>query len=168
MPKNYIIANIRLCLEISENGQYKIHENRTQMEFEPCSELLPIQNNQNIVGTLQELLKPNSKKSKIKWDKEDISSSSEEEEEEDDETVKETNPLKPEEKIPEPLPSTQNATSMITESKPPQYIFKHETQNHKTRNHLTFKCRKPINHFTRKKYDQQLSSNNSHVDEYPR
>jgi hypothetical protein len=167
MTKNYIIANIRLCLEISENGQYKIHENRTQMDFEPCNELLPIQDNKNIIGALQELLKPNTKKSKIKWDKEDLSSSSEEEDNDEssreEETTYDTNPLKRDATVAE----SESAQNTITQSEPPQYIFKHETQNHKTRNHLTFKCRKPINHFTRKRY-LPISSNNSHVDEYPR
>jgi hypothetical protein len=69
---NFIIANIKLCIEISDDGNYKIHENRTHMDFQPCDDLPPIRQNEDGENIMQNILQMvSSSTNKIKWDNDD-------------------------------------------------------------------------------------------------
>ena len=86
---NYIIANIKLLIEISDNGNYKIHEDRTHMDFHPCDDLPPIRKNEDGENIMQNILQMvSSSTNKIKWDadnNDDFVVNNAEEEEDDDE-----------------------------------------------------------------------------------
>lgn len=62
----YIIANIKLLIEMSEDGTYQIHEDRTQIEFNPCEDLPPIRTNENN-DMIKMLNLVSSSTNKIKW-----------------------------------------------------------------------------------------------------
>jgi len=69
---NFIIANIKLCIEISDDGNYKIHENRTHMDFQPCDDLPPIRKNEDGENIMQNILQMvSSSTNKIKWENDD-------------------------------------------------------------------------------------------------
>jgi len=90
----YVIANIKLLIEISEDGNYQIHEDRTQIEFNPCDSLPPIRTNEtNDMSKILSLV--SSSTNKIKWNggdnnsqdniqKEDLDFINKKEEEDDD------------------------------------------------------------------------------------
>lgn len=62
----FIIANIKLLIEMSEDGTYQIHEDRTQIEFNPCGDLPPIRTNEN--NDMKKMLSMMySSPNKIKW-----------------------------------------------------------------------------------------------------
>jgi hypothetical protein len=70
----YIIANIKLLIEIAEDGNYQIHEDRTQIEFNPCDNLPPIRTNEtNDMSKILSLV--SSSTNKIKWNGGDNSNS---------------------------------------------------------------------------------------------
>ena len=81
MPKKYVKMILHIPLEIYETGDYKIHENRSDMYIEPCDELPPLNtsNRDSVLELLTQMLIP-TKNEKIKWN---TSKSSEEEDEED-------------------------------------------------------------------------------------
>jgi len=92
---NFIIANIKLCIEISDDGNYKIHENRTHMDFHPCDDLPPIRKNEDGENIMQNILQMvSSSTNKIKWDndndfvggdhEDNVSEYTEEEDDQDD------------------------------------------------------------------------------------
>jgi hypothetical protein len=82
---NFIIANIKLLIEISENGKYKIHEDRTHIDFHPCDELPPIRKNENGENIMQSIIDiVSSSTNKIKWDNSDTNNNSKKEEEDDE------------------------------------------------------------------------------------
>ena len=58
MTKKYIMAHIKIPIEILENGEQISHMNRTVIEFSACNELPPEQDIENIDFTeaLQQLL----------------------------------------------------------------------------------------------------------------
>ena len=65
---NFIIANIKLLIEISDNGNYKIHEDRTHIDFNPCDELPPIRKNEDGDNIMQSIIDMvSSSTNKIKW-----------------------------------------------------------------------------------------------------
>ena len=99
MPKKYVKMILHIPLEIYETGDYKIHENRSDMYIEPCDELPPLNtsNRDSVLELLTQMLIP-TKNEKIKWNTSKSSSSSsksseeeedEEEEEEDEEDLEE-------------------------------------------------------------------------------
>ena len=66
---NFIIANIKLLIEISDDGNYKIHEDRTHMDFHPCDDLPPIRKNEDGANIMQNILQMvSSSTNKIKWE----------------------------------------------------------------------------------------------------
>lgn len=69
---NFIIANIKLLIEISDDGKYKIHEDRTHMDFHPCDDLPPIRKNEDGANIMQNILQMvSSSTNKIKWENEE-------------------------------------------------------------------------------------------------
>ena len=87
MPKKYAKMIIHIPIEIYENGDYKIFEDRTFMNVEPCTELPPvcISNRDSVLDVLTDMLLPQER---IKWAASSFSSSKdkgvEDEEEEED------------------------------------------------------------------------------------
>jgi hypothetical protein len=88
---NFVIANIKLLIEISEDGNYRIHEDRTHMDFYPCAhaDLPPIRKNEdgeNIMQSILEMVSVSASASnKIKWaNDEDEDEDEEDQEYEDD------------------------------------------------------------------------------------
>jgi len=79
MPKKYAKMIIHIPIEIYENGDYKIFEDRTFMNVEPCTELPPvcISNRDSVLDVLTDMLLPQER---IKW----ASSCSKEQEDEDE------------------------------------------------------------------------------------
>jgi hypothetical protein len=53
---NYVMANIRIPIEVLENGEYHLHSDRIFMEFEKCEILPPISNNGNILEKIKNIL----------------------------------------------------------------------------------------------------------------
>ena len=53
---NYVMANIRIPIEVPENGEYHLHSDRIFMEFEKCEILPPISNNGNILEKIKNIL----------------------------------------------------------------------------------------------------------------
>ena len=88
MPKKYAKMMIEIPIEIYENGDYKIHEDRSVLSMEPCLELPPINTNahDSVLEVLTNILLPNTQE-KIRWG--NRYSDEEEEEEEDDEEEEE-------------------------------------------------------------------------------
>ena len=86
MPKKYVKMILHIPLEIYETGDYKIHENRSDMYIEPCDELPPLNtsNRDSVLELLTQMLIPTTNE-KIKWNTSSKSSEEEEEEEEDEE-----------------------------------------------------------------------------------
>lgn len=71
---NFIIANIKLLIEISDDGKYKIHEDRTHIDFNPCDELPPIrkkEDGENIMQNILQMVSSSSSTNKIKWNSRD-------------------------------------------------------------------------------------------------
>ena len=54
--KKYVMANIRLPIELYEDGNYHLHSDRIHMEFEKCDELPPISENVNILERIKSIL----------------------------------------------------------------------------------------------------------------
>ena len=109
---NFVIANIKLLIEISEDGNYQIHEDRTHMDFHPCAyeDLPPIRKTEDGENVMQSILDMVSASSnnKIKWendgdqdleedDDEEEDDEEEDEEEEDDDEEEEEEQKKEEE-----------------------------------------------------------------------
>jgi len=131
---NFIIANIKLLIEISDDGKYKIHEDRTHMDFNPCDELPPIRKNEDGENIMQNILRMVSSTNKIKWDnregEDDISEYEEDqdqadnsqEEEDDDDTEDE-----------------DSDTSSIQKEDDPQIprVYNHEINNEPKKTSLT-------------------------------
>jgi hypothetical protein len=91
MPKKYAKMIIHIPIEIYENGDYKIFEDRTFMNVEPCAELPPvcISNRDSVLDVLTDMLLPQER---IKWAASSFSSSKDkgvEDEDEDDNTFEE-------------------------------------------------------------------------------
>ena len=88
---NYVIANIKLLIEMSEDGNYQIHEDRTHMDFYPCAyeDLPPIRKNEDGENVMQSILEMVSSSNKIKWENDEDDDSVEEEEEEKEEKEEE-------------------------------------------------------------------------------
>ena len=94
---NFVIANIKLLIEISEEGNYRIHEDRTHMDFYPCAyeDLPPIRKNEdgeNVMQSILEMVSASaSSNNKIKWenDEDDEDLEKEEDLEKDDDLEKE-------------------------------------------------------------------------------
>jgi len=88
---NYVIANIKLLIEISEEGNYRIHEDRTHMDFHPCAyeDLPPIRKNEDGENVMQSILDMvSSSSNKIKWENDDddsvVDSINDDDDEDDD------------------------------------------------------------------------------------
>jgi len=65
---NFIIANIKLLIEILEDGNYHIHEDRTHIEFNNCDDLPPIRNNTDNDTAMQNIINMvSSSTNKKKW-----------------------------------------------------------------------------------------------------
>lgn len=78
---NFIIANIKLLIEISDDGKYQIHEDRTHIDFNPCDELPPIRKTEDGENIMQNILQMvSSSTNKIKWNSRDDDVSEYEEE----------------------------------------------------------------------------------------
>ena len=79
MPKKYAKMIIHIPIEIYENGDYKIFEDRTCMKVEPCTELPPVStsNRDSVLDVLTDMLLPQER---IKW----ASSYSKDEKDEDE------------------------------------------------------------------------------------
>lgn len=91
-PSNYVIANIKLLIEISEDGNYRIHEDRTHMDFHPCAyeDLPPIRKNEDGENVMQSILEMvSSSNNKIKWENHDVSEDGEEDDDLEEEQKKE-------------------------------------------------------------------------------
>ena len=85
---NFIIANIKLLIEISDDGKYKIHEDRTHIDFNPCDELPPIrkkEDGENIMQNILQMVSSSSSTNKIKWNSRDGGDVSEYEDPEEEE-----------------------------------------------------------------------------------
>ena len=138
---NFVIANIKLLIEISEDGNYRIHEDRTHMDFHPCAyeDLPPIRKNEDGENVMQSILDMvSSSSNKIKWEKDDgdsvvdsindsINDSVDDDDDDsvDDDSVDEEPPSSPEEEKKE------------LEEKEPR-VYTHELQNRKPKqNSLT-------------------------------
>ena len=85
MPKKYVKMILHIPIEIYETGDYKIHENRSDMYIEPCDELPPLNtsNRDSVLELLTQMLIPTTNE-KIKWNSSSSSSKSSEEEDEDE------------------------------------------------------------------------------------
>ena len=85
---NFVIANIKLLIEISEEGNYRIHEDRTHMDFYPCAyeDLPPIRKNEDGENIMQNILEmvSSSSNNKIKWDNDNEEEEADEEDYADD------------------------------------------------------------------------------------
>jgi hypothetical protein len=88
---NFVIANIKLLIEISEDGNYRIHEDRTHMDFHPCAydDLPPIRKNEDGVNIMQNILEMVSSSNKIKWENDNDYVEDDEEHEQDEDGVDE-------------------------------------------------------------------------------
>ena len=88
MPKKYAKMIIHIPIEIYENGDYKIFEDRTFMNVEPCTELPPVcnSNRDSVLDVLTDMLLPQER---IKWASSSFSSSKGVEEEDEDEEFEE-------------------------------------------------------------------------------
>ena len=86
MPKKYAKMIIQIPIEIYENGDYKIFEDRTFMKLETCTELPPIStsNRDSVLDVLTNMLLPQER---IKWAT-SFSSKDDEDFEEDDADTK--------------------------------------------------------------------------------
>ena len=64
MSKKYVIANIRLPVEMLEDGTMKTHTDRADIQFETCDELPPINQTQNMTAfaNLQDILTKGTEK----------------------------------------------------------------------------------------------------------
>jgi hypothetical protein len=64
MSKKYVIANIRLPVEMLEDGTMKTHTDRADIQFETCYELPPINKTQNMTAfsNLQDILTKGTEK----------------------------------------------------------------------------------------------------------
>lgn len=84
---SFIIANIKLLIEISEDGNYKIHENRTHFDFQPCDELPPIRKKEDGENIMQSIIDMVSSSSinRIKWASDEDKEDAEEDEDVDEE-----------------------------------------------------------------------------------
>ena len=84
---NFVIANIKLLIEISEEGNYRIHEDRTHMDFYPCAyeDLPPIRKNEDGENVMQSILEMVSASASASSNNKIKRENDEEEEEEDDE-----------------------------------------------------------------------------------
>jgi len=82
MPKKYAKMIIHIPIEIYENGDYKIFEDRTFMNVEPCAELPPvcISNRDSVLDVLTDMLLPQER---IKWASSSYSKGVEDEEEDE-------------------------------------------------------------------------------------
>jgi hypothetical protein len=73
----YVMANIKIPIEITKTGEQISHTDRTIVEFTPCNELPPQQNMDDIDFTalLQNLLNDKNKNTDIinKWNETTIS-----------------------------------------------------------------------------------------------
>ncbi len=85
MPKKYVQVILHIPLEIYETGDYKIHEDRSSMQVEPCDELPPINtsNRDSVLEVLTQMLVPNIH-DKIKWNSNSSFHKDEDEEDEDE------------------------------------------------------------------------------------
>jgi len=90
---NFVIANIKLLIEISEEGNYQIHEDRTHMDFYPCAyeDLPPIRKNEDGENVMQNILEmvSSSSNNKIKWTSDEDFVEEEEDDDDDDEEEEE-------------------------------------------------------------------------------
>ena len=84
MPKKYAKMIIHIPIEIYENGDYKIFEDRTCMKVEPCTELPPVStsNRDSVLDVLTDMLLPQER---IKWASSYSKDEKDEDEEEDEE-----------------------------------------------------------------------------------
>jgi cobalamin biosynthesis protein CobT len=157
---NFVIANIKLLIEISEDGNYRIHEDRTHMDFHPCAydDLPPIRKNEDGVNIMQNILEMVSSSNKIKWendndyveDDEDYVEDDEDQYEEDED--EEDQDDQDEEYEDEEDDDSQETQSQEKEEEPRVYNFelRKPKQNSLT---TTLKNSYVKNNITKKKYN---------------
>ena len=148
---------IQIPIEIYENGDYKIFEDRTFMKLEPCTELPPIStsNRDSVLDVLTNMLLPQER---IKWassyskDDEDDDDHNHEDFEEDD---ADTKAEEEEEETDSGEEETQEERQEETEKDPELRVYANEIKPKKKTSSaiMTFKKlnhRHLKDHFTRK------------------
>ena len=109
MPKKYAKMIIHIPIEIYENGDYQIFEDRTTMNVEPCAELPPVYKSErdSVLDVLTNMLLPKERMKREQKreleeeeeedDFEEDAADTEEEEDEEEEDIEIKEETKPEE-----------------------------------------------------------------------
>jgi hypothetical protein len=159
MPKKYAKMIIHIPIEIYENGDYQIFEDRTTMNVEPCAELPPVYKSErdSVLDVLTNMLLP---KERIKWKNEkerekDIEVQELEEEEEEDDFEEDAADTEEEDEEEEEDIEIKEETKPGEPKKEEEIrIFSHEIKPNKIKNRgnvMSFKKQRHLKaNFTRK------------------
>jgi hypothetical protein len=144
---NFVIANIKLLIEISEDGNYRIHENRTHMDFYPCAyeDLPPIRKNEDGENVMQSILEmvsasASSSSNKIKWENEENEENDDDDDDDDDEEedADDAEEDLEKEKEEEPEPRVYNSELL---NRKPKHSLTTTLKNNYVKNNITKKQR---------------------------